>query len=82
MQGSVERQIGWCYEKLGDFTHAAEWYGRGAEKGIGDTAYRLAQLYETGTGVPQDLQKAAEWYRLSAKLGFPDADLWLKGRGF
>lgn len=35
MQGAVEHQIGWCYEKLGDFSHAIEWYMKGAEKGIG-----------------------------------------------
>ena len=53
-----ERNIGWCYEKLGDYDHAVEWYIKGAEKGIGDTAYHLAELYETGAGVPKDLKKA------------------------
>ena len=48
MQGAVEHQIGWCYEKLGDFSHAIEWYMKGAEKGI----------------------------------GYSDADLWLKEKGF
>ena len=79
---SAEQKIGWCYEKLGDFDHAVEWYIKGAEKGIGDTAYHLAELYETGAGVPKDLKKDIEWYRISAKLGFPDADLWLKENGF
>lgn len=78
---SAEHKIGWCYEKLGDYDHAVEWYVKGAEKGIGDTAYHLAELYETGAGVPKDLKKAIECYRLSAKLGFPDADLWLKENG-
>ena len=55
---------------------------KGAEKGIGNTAYHLAELYETGTGVPKDFTKAIEWYRVSAKLGYPDADLWLKEKGF
>lgn len=82
MQGAVEHQIGWCYEKLGDFEHAIEWYMKGAEKGIGDIVYHLAELYETGTGVPKDFTKAIEWYRVSAKLGYPDADLWLKEKGF
>ena len=82
VQGAVEHQIGWCYEKLGDFEHAIEWYMKGAEKGIGDTAYHLAELYETGTGILKDFTKAIEWYRVSAKLGYPDADLWLKEKGF
>lgn len=81
-QSSTEHKIGWCYEKLGDFDHAVEWYIKGTEKGIGDTAYHLAELYEIGVGVPKDLQKATKWYRISAKLGFPDADLWLKKNGF
>lgn len=81
-QSSAEHKIGWCYEELGDFILAVEWYVKGAEKGIGDTAYHLAELYETGTGVPKDIKKAISWYRLSAKLGFPDADLWLKENGF
>lgn len=54
---------------------------KGSEKGIGNTAYHLAELYETGTGVPKDFTKAMEWYRISAKLGFPDADLRLKENG-
>ena len=82
MQCGAEHQIGWCYEKLGDYTHAIEWYMKGAEKGIGDTAYHLAELYETGTGVPEDFSKAVEWYRVSAKLGYPAAELWLKEKGF
>lgn len=45
-QSSAEYKIGWCYEKLGDFVHAVE------------------------------------WYRISANLGFPDANLWLKENGF
>lgn len=82
MRSSTEHKIGWCYEKLGDFDHAVEWYIRGAEKGIGDTAYHLAELYETGAGVPKDLEKAIKWYQVSSKLGFPAADLWLKENGF
>ena len=46
MQGAVECQIGWCYEKLGDFHHAVE------------------------------------WYQVSARSGYPDAELWLKENGF
>ena len=30
----------------------------------------------------KDFTKAIEWYRVSAKLGYPDADLWLKEKGF
>ncbi len=80
-QSSAEHQIGWCYEKLGDFGHAVEWYTKGAEKGLGDTAYHLAELYATGSGVPKDFLKAVEWYRVSAKLGFPAANLWLNENG-
>lgn len=52
---------------------AVEWYTRGAEKGLGDTAYHLAELYATRLGVPKDFQKAVEWYQVSERLGFSAA---------
>lgn len=79
----AECDLGRCYEKLGDFDNAVKWYIKGAEKDfLGNTAYHLAELYETGVGIPKDLKKAIEWYRVSAKLGSPAADLWLKENGF
>ena len=33
--------------------------------------YSLGRLYETGKGVPQDLQQAAGWYVRAADLGHP-----------
>lgn len=34
MQRAVEYQIGWCYEKLGDFEHAIEWYMKERKKAL------------------------------------------------
>lgn len=43
-----------------------------AQKGLGD-------IYNFGLGVQKDYVKAAQWYRLSAEQGFPDAQLSLAG---
>lgn len=40
-----------------------------AEQGNPDAQYRLASLYETGDGVPQDLAESARWYRRCADQG-------------
>ena len=37
--------------------------------------YSLGRLYETGQGVPQDLQQATQWYVRAADLGHPKAAL-------
>jgi TPR repeat protein len=39
--------------------------------------YSLGRLYETGNGVPQDLQQAAGWYVRAADLGHPKAAMKL-----
>ncbi len=47
---------------------------------------RLARLYETGQGVPQDIVRAARLYEKAAFMGDPEAQftlagLFLEGRG-
>lgn len=42
-----------------DYQGAAEWYGRAADRGLGGALYRLALLYENGTGVGRDAVEAA-----------------------
>jgi TPR repeat protein len=41
-----------------------------AEGGDADAQTKLAFLYETGTGVPQDFTQAWAWYRTAADLGY------------
>ncbi len=43
--------------------------------------YALGKLYETGRGVPQDMQEAVRWYVRAADLGYDRAQLRL-GRVF
>ncbi len=43
--------------------------------------YALGKLYETGRGVPQDMQEAVRWYVRAADLGYDRAQLHL-GRVF
>lgn len=45
-----------------DSVKAAEWYRKGATLGNQECQYHMARLYETGDGVPQNYQKAAEYY--------------------
>ncbi|MFM2444751.1 MAG: hypothetical protein RJB09_1937 [Pseudomonadota bacterium] len=49
-----------------DFTSAAEFFRKAAERGNMDGAYSLAVLYREGRGVPQDIPEAAKWLRRAA----------------
>jgi TPR repeat protein len=68
-----------------DFPELQE-ISRRADDGDPQAQYRLAQMYSTGEGAPQNLDDAARWYLAAAeqghemaayKLGF----LYLRGRG-
>src|SRR5258708_905324 len=57
-----------------------------AERGDPAAQIRLAQRYETGDGIAQDLPQAAAWYRRAAELGNPEAQtslatLYYRGSG-
>ena len=66
---------------------AAIWFSEAAERGSGQAGYYVGRLYELGQGVRLDYRRAAEWYRLAAKLGnnadaqFALGELYFKGRG-
>src|SRR5262249_35230744 len=53
----------------GDFAAALREWQPYAEKGDAHAQYNLGLLYASGQGIPQDLQKAAEWYRKAAEQG-------------
>lgn len=44
-----------------------------AEAGSAEAQFRLAELYFTGNGVPQNLHKAVQLYRSSAERGYANA---------
>lgn len=43
--------------------------------------FHLAELYELGLGVPQDMERAISWYKQSAELGFHEAQTRLHKLG-
>ena len=48
-----------------NYVEAAKWYEKSALQGYGYAAYRLAQLYSAGKGVPYDLKQANHWYQVA-----------------
>lgn len=56
-----------------------------AEEGDANAQYRLARLYEQGTGVPQDDFAAVRWLTAAARQDHPDAALdlgWMLANGY
>jgi len=51
-----------------DHARAREWFERGAGQGDPFSHRQLAELYETGDGVPQDLEKALFHYAIATRL--------------
>ena len=69
-----------------DYSQAAFWYRRAAERGHVYAQSSLGSLYAEGNGVPQDFGQAAEWLRRAADKGESDAEvnlatLYLDGNG-
>ena len=49
-------------------------YSQAAEKGCAEAAYHLGKLYEKGEGLPQDYQRAIDWYTKAVSLYHPSAE--------
>jgi TPR repeat protein len=69
-----------------DYSQAAFWLRRGADKGNADAQSFLGSLYADGKGVPQDNVQAARWMRKAAEQGQVDAEfnlstLYFEGHG-
>ncbi|CAL8124919.1 unnamed protein product [Orchesella dallaii] len=53
-----------------DFAKAAEWYEKGAENGVGESANNLGNLYKDGKkGVEWNEKKAAKYWKQALNLG-------------
>jgi localization factor PodJL len=53
---------------------ALTWLKRAAERGLVDSQYNVARLYETGDdGIPVNLTEAYRWYLIAARAGDDDA---------
>lgn len=68
----------------GDFDRACRAAREGADTASPARQYLLGTCFETGTGLPQDFQEAAKWYRKAMDQGVVDAMAnlgWLLARG-
>ena len=78
-QGDTRSMVGMAYMRLNsadnryDPIEAAAFLTRAADAGSPEAQFELAQLYEIGLGVEQDVPKALELYRTAAAAGFADA---------
>jgi hypothetical protein len=53
-----------------NYTEAAKWYGKAADRDHVHAQSSLGLLYVKGLGVPQDYSKAMMWFRRSAERGY------------
>lgn len=57
-----------------DRDEALSWLKRAAERGLVDSQYNVAKLYESGdVGIPSDPTEAYKWYLIAARAGDVDA---------
>ncbi len=72
--GSASFELGECFEEQNNMDLAVELYERGVSLNRnGRSAYRLAELFEQGKGVPKSLDNAFKYYNLAAKHGVENA---------
>ncbi len=65
----AQHNLAWRYEQEKNYPEAMRWYARAAAQGLGVSAMNLAQMYEKGIGVEQDVQEAMRRYRRLAAQG-------------
>ena len=61
-----------------NYSEAARWFRRSAEKGNSSAMFQLGKLYEEGSGVEQDTDEALKWYQAAADGGNEEAKSRLK----
>ncbi len=78
-QGDTRSMLGLAYMRLNpnagrfDPVAAVDFLQRAADAGAPEAQFELAKLYERGTGVPANPQKALELYQAAAAQNFADA---------
>ena len=70
----------------GDYQTALALWQPLAEAGHVDAQFNLGLMYDSGTGVPRNLETAASWYRRAAEAGDRTAqsylgEMYAKGQG-
>lgn len=58
------------------------WFSYAAVQGSETAQYNLGLCYETGRGVEQDIDEAAEWYEKAAEQGNVKAQAALERLGY
>lgn len=43
-----------------------------ADESDADAQFRIGERFEAGRGIPQDYERAAEWFRKAAEQGHPE----------
>ena len=78
-QGDTRSMVGLAYIRLNSEDsryapdEAGQFLSRAAELGSAEAQFELAQLFEIGLGVEQDIARALQLYEMSAAQEFPDA---------
>lgn len=65
--------LGYWYREKGKFTQAVKHFEKASVAGDSEGKYCLAEMYHTGSGVKQDLEKALELYQQAALQEHPKA---------
>ena len=52
-----------------DLPTAANWFEKAAERGVVDSQFNLAVLFESGQGLPKNITNAFVWYSIAAGQG-------------
>jgi len=68
---------GFIAAEKGDYQSALQYWGPLAEKGNAAAQFNIGMLYHGGLGVDLNEAKAIEWYKKSAKNGYPKAQEYL-----
>ena len=64
-----------------DLAAAYWWFRKAAEGGVEEAQYALAQMYEHGDGVRQNVDEAVRWYRAAAEQEYEKASDALRNLG-
>lgn len=52
-------------------------YTQAADKGHAEAAYRIAEMYRKGEGLPQNMESAIQYYKIAANSNFMDSTCWI-----
>jgi TPR repeat protein len=68
-----QHNLAFQFEQQKKYDEAIKWYKRAAEQGYSISESNLAQMYERGIGVKQDIAEAKKWHRKAMERGSGEA---------